>query len=630
MSSEHEHIVIGQSPVGMQRLKQTNKRAFLWSFSILLFLFNFGFDALISSLATAYPQFREQFGSLYDGKYVVSATWQSLWSAGNLLGAIIGNFLAGATVDRFGRKFCFWAILITSVVASIALILASSVKVLLAAKLVFGATSGLSYTAAPLYATENSPAPIRGLLMSCFNLFVVIGQFVSVLRDAFAITFLVPAILLPVICFLPESPVFLVMKGREGEAIRAIKRFYGPHHEQTPSEVMAQIKINLLTTHETTTISHWLQLFSHQHILRTLVSVVLAVNVNTIGTSFVIGYQTYYYELAGVANSFAITCGAFAIMTVGSITAISCADLLGNRIIVVGGGSLLPLWNLLAGSCGFADASNRAALIITVVLIASWSFIYHLSLGTVSYIALAEIPTQRLRPQTQALSAIMANVFGFGISFSIPYLFNPDKANLGSKIMLIYFGISLPLVAFLYFFMPETRNMTFEMIDQLYASNLSPRKFASTFVGNDVTEISLTVPIYYEFYDVLHDAAERKEDFADIDEDIASAVRESINKYTKYYTFMDISDTYYTALILDPRIKADLIGRRGDTGRNILNVLLDNLHEKYPKTTDQHTMAEAPEHSHKKQTVGSWMLNRNFDDIRVDAIDMEDPNWLFE
>ncbi|EED23819.1 hypothetical protein TSTA_072110 [Talaromyces stipitatus ATCC 10500] len=97
------------------------------------------------------------------------------------------------------------------------------------------------------------------------------------------------------------------------------------------------------------------------------------------------------------------------------------------------------------------------------------------------------------------------------------------------------------------------------------------------------------VPIYYELYDLLHDAAERKEDFADIDEDVASAVRESIKKYMKYYTFMDISDTYYTALILDPRVKGDLLLYElddEDTGRKILQALRGNLHEKYPDTTN--------------------------------------------
>ncbi|EED14716.1 hypothetical protein TSTA_041910 [Talaromyces stipitatus ATCC 10500] len=164
---------------------------------------------------------------------------------------------------------------------------------------------------------------------------------------------------------------------------------------------------------------------------------------------------------------------------------------------------------------------------------------------------------------------------------------------------------------------------------------------------SDALKIGLAVLVCCELYDLLHDTAERKEDFADIDEDVTSAVRESIKKYIKYYTFMDISNTYYTALILDPRVKGDLLLYElddEDTSRKILQALHGNLYKKYPDTTNQRTMAEPTDYSHKKQKVGSWMLrrlqpqdkpqssniDRYFDNIWVDAIDMEDLNWLFE
>ncbi|EED14010.1 hypothetical protein TSTA_102400 [Talaromyces stipitatus ATCC 10500] len=79
------------------------------------------------------------------------------------------------------------------------------------------------------------------------------------------------------------------------------------------------------------------------------------------------------------------------------------------------------------------------------------------------------------------------------------------------------------------------------------------------FVSKKKFQISLTVLIYYELHDLLDEASERKERFLDLDEDISLAVKEGMKKYKKYYTFMDTSDTYYTALILDPQIKDDLL-----------------------------------------------------------------------
>ncbi|KAK9481732.1 hypothetical protein V1527DRAFT_455730 [Lipomyces starkeyi] len=78
-------------------------------------------------------------------------------------------------------------------------------------------------------------------------------------------------------------------------------------------------------------------------------------------------------------------------------------------------------------------------------------------------------------------------------------------------------------------------------------------------VSSRKPQISLTVPIYYELHDLLHDVSERRGTFSTIDMDIALAVQDEMRKYEKYYSFMDESDTFYIALLLDPRVKGDLI-----------------------------------------------------------------------
>lgn len=51
--------------------------------------------------------------------------------------------------------------------------------------------------------------------------------------------------------------------------------------------------------------------------------------------------------------------------------------------------------------------------------------------------------------------------------------------------------------------------------------------------------------------------SERHGDFAKLDQDITPAVQEGRKKYEKYYSIMDDCDTCYTALVLDPRVKAN-------------------------------------------------------------------------
>jgi hypothetical protein len=164
------------------------------------------------------------------------------------------------------------------------------------------------------------------------------------------------------------------------------------------------------------------------------------------------------------------------------------------------------------------------------------------------------------------------------------------------------------------------------------------------FVSEKQPQISLAIPVYYELHDLLHDAAERKEDFADLDQDISKAVKEGIKKYMKYYTFMDNSDIYYTALILDPRVKGDLLLHEleEDSGEIILQALRENINSQYPEPISLDVAQSPEEPSQKKPKVGSRMLrklqprdqpqvsdiDKYFESPRVDANDMEDPSWL--
>lgn len=169
------------------------------------------------------------------------------------------------------------------------------------------------------------------------------------------------------------------------------------------------------------------------------------------------------------------------------------------------------------------------------------------------------------------------------------------------------------------------------------------------FVSKKKPQISLAVSIYYELHDLLAEASERKERFIDLDEDISLAVKEGMKKYRKYYTFVDASDTYYTALILDPRNKGDLLLEELEdetTGREILQSIRDNLHRDYPvknvesslSTSQSLLEGSTSEYSDVESRLLKRFRPRNqpllsdidryLDSPRVNINDMKDPNWL--
>ena len=115
---------------------------------------------------------------------------------------------------------------------------------------------------------------------------------------------------------------------------------------------------------------------------------------------------------------------------------------------------------------------------------------------------------------------------------------------------------------------------------------LSQFNTLTLFVSSCQPSMSAAIPVYYQLHDLLDDVTEKKGNYADLDEDIMNAVRKDMTKYDKYYNLMDTCDTYYTALILDSRIKGKLILRElrdENAGNDILDSIRTELRHQYIK-----------------------------------------------
>jgi hAT family C-terminal dimerisation region len=201
---------------------------------------------------------------------------------------------------------------------------------------------------------------------------------------------------------------------------------------------------------------------------------------------------------------------------------------------------------------------------------------------------------------------------------------------------------------------PPFTNAEWEQLGQIH-------KALKTF--NDLThlvsisrpQISLTVPVYYKLHDLLRDDA-----LVGYDDDIANAMRAGMKKYQKYYDFMDNSEAYYTALMLDPQLKGDLILHEMVDQEAAQMIILETrrmLHKRYPplpqsipSSLPQSNPDSNPrsipdstqEDSLNRKTMRLWMLKKlqpqeyqfvsdidqYFDSPRVTITGAEDPDWL--
>lgn len=474
---------------------RAEKRFCLWTLYTMLLVFSWGYDAGLSGVAIAFPDFRKVYGNYYAAgdEYVIPALWQSLWNAASTIGQVFGGYAAGQFADNWGRKFLLYAAVLISFASSFALVFAPNLPVLFVSKLLLGFSVGLSTVLPPLYVTENAPAHLRSTASSLTNVIIVFGFFCSSLTGygasqihgvwsfklAFIMTFLMPGLYLCGLPFLPESPVWYMKKGREADARKAITRLYGPvcDIDACVETIKTELKQNE-DENSAASQTSWKSIFSKENRSRTLVAVLGLQSQNFSGGYFANTYQTYYFELIGQTNSFQLTSISSTLQLFSNLVAVCLSDVIPRRKGLIGGGTLLMLWSVIIAGVSMAPTTNSAATIALIGFMLTWSMLYTATVGCYGWAVAQETATQATRPKTISFVLICQQLTALLLSSVFPYFINPDELNWGGKVMFLFVGAELFIMAGLYFFQPETKNRSNADIDALYASKVSPRNFA--------------------------------------------------------------------------------------------------------------------------------------------------------
>ncbi|MCP5547998.1 MAG: sugar porter family MFS transporter [Akkermansiaceae bacterium] len=202
-------------------------KLFFWSITSALAGFLFGFDTVVISGA---EQKIQNLWGLSDGIHGIAI-------GAALYGTVVGALVGGWPTDRFGRRATLLWIGIFYFVSAVGSALAPEVVSFVVARFLGGLGVGISTVAAPLYISEIAPAAKRGRLAGMFQFNIVFGILIAFLSNALisgagpndwrwmlaAEAF--PALAYSAMCFfIPESPRWLIGRGRREEAMAILKQ----------------------------------------------------------------------------------------------------------------------------------------------------------------------------------------------------------------------------------------------------------------------------------------------------------------------------------------------------------------------------------------------------------------------
>ncbi|KAJ5758759.1 hypothetical protein N7520_005915 [Penicillium odoratum] len=475
-------------------------KAVAWSVLISTCIVMEGYDISLVNNFYAFPQFNKKYGQLQaDGSYEVSASWQSGLSNGASVGEIIGLFINGWASERFGYRYTIMACLVLVSAWTAIFFTAPNIQSLLAAEILCGIPWGVFQTLTVTYASEVCPVALRGYLTTYVNFCWGVGQLIGIgvikamlnrddqwaYRIPYGLQWMWPLPLFIGIWLAPESPWWLVRKGRTADAKHSLERLTSKDRT-TDFDADETISMMVHTTAleaKITAGASYFDCFKGIDRRRTEIVCMAWALQNLSGNSFS-NYSTYFLEQAGLSssNSYNFAMGQYGINMVGTFGAwflMACG--IGRRTLILNGLCGLCTMLMIMGFLGLVpEAHKNEASLATGSLMLVWALFYQLTVGTVCYSLVAELSTRRLQIKTVVLGRCLYNIVGIICGVLTPYMLNPDAWDWGNYAGFFWGGSCFLCIIYAYFRIPEPRGRSFAELDLLFERGVSARKFATT------------------------------------------------------------------------------------------------------------------------------------------------------
>src|SRR5579864_9375355 len=389
-----------------------------------------------------------------------------------LLGCLLGAAGASMIGDRYGRRKSLITSALLFAFSSIGAALASTVMIFAAARLFGGLAIGLASVLTPVYIAEISPSRNRGTLVSLNQLAIVIGVLSAYLVNwqiarlgESSWRWLLAVAAIPSLAFLfgllliPESPRWLVTRGRHDEGERVLSRIFG---EQAAKEQVKAIE-QVVAGEE----GSWLEVLSPNMRKRLTVGMLLALFSQITGINTVLYYGSIIFSehFPGQSTSMALIANVI-IGTVNfllTIVAMVLLDRWGRRAIlmIASGGMGMALTFLVVG----LNVPGISPLLMLACILLYVAF-FALGMGPGPWLIISEIFPTKVR--SRAASIATSTLWSGTLLVTVTFLSLVKILNLWGTFA-IYAALSCLCWIVVGKMVPETKGRTLEQIQQTWS-----------------------------------------------------------------------------------------------------------------------------------------------------------------
>ncbi|KAF4813293.1 Quinate permease [Colletotrichum tropicale] len=467
----------------------TSKRVYNWYISLMaaMCMVLYGYDASVYNSL----QGSKNWLAWVDVDLKKDTQLIGLVNTAYTIGAIVaGFFIGGPLADHLGRR---WGMAIGCFVTIIATLMQTftphhKIGVFIAGRVIIGLGQGMALTAGPVYIGEVAPSQIRGHIMACWQMFYSVGSFIAYWinyacskhraslgewdwKMVVIFQMLVPIIIIIALPFQPESPRWYVQKKGDIDSARAALMRIRDTEQEVEEELLT---IREAVEYEKEAISSsYSALFKDASIRKRLyLAFVLNVGQQLTGQGTLNSYSTAIYkkvwpsdDTINLINALNATCGILF-----TLNAMWTADRFGRRWLFIVGAAGMAICMLIVPIVGLktpsaADGTKSESVGIAIVfLLFLFTFFYKPSWGATTWMYTSEIFSVNVRAQAVGMCSQMQNV----ANTIFQQFFPTFLANEGLKCLFFFMGMNMVLGVFVYFFIPETKQIPLEEVDVLF------------------------------------------------------------------------------------------------------------------------------------------------------------------
>lgn len=417
-----------------------------------------------------------------EAHFALDATMKGWAASSALAGCTLGVALAGWMNDRWGRRTTLLVAGALFLISSLGTALPQTFEQFIVFRILAGAGVGIASMTSPLYIAELAPAGVRGRMVAVNQFAIISGMLLIFLvnyviarsgapdwkvttswRWMFGSGVAPSALFLGLLLWAPESPRWLIQRGRDARAREILARVGGPDY--------AGAEHAAITAGVRPDANRAQSVFDSRIRRLLLIGISLAVLQQVTGINVFLYFGTEIFKQLGSSVDAALleTIVVGSVNLLFTVLAIRTVDRIGRRPLMIIGATGMGL--CLAGMGAVAQAGEAATWVLGLVL--AYIACFALSVGPVTWVILAEMFPHAVRGRALSIATLGLWTANFIVSQTFPMM--DQSTYLVSRFnhafpFYLYGAMCAVLVVVVLRFVPETKGKSLEEIGAQWAT----------------------------------------------------------------------------------------------------------------------------------------------------------------